>query len=205
MMLKPLLTHIIFDLWDELLYMVIFNVICVCCLVVFPLFPFALFGLFYIAYDIGKGKAVKLSLFFSYAKQTWTLAATWGGINLLVMAILIANLAFYTGIQAQWAVVMRLLILGCIISWAVLQLIALALYPRLVEPGFKMALRNAAAVMGLSPALVFLLTLWIAVVITISVFLPPLAILLSIAAVVIFTNRVVETVVKQAFPEAADS
>lgn len=204
-MLKSLLTHIVFDLWDELLYLVIFNVICVFCMVVFPLFPFALFGLFHIAYDIGKGKAIKFSLFFDYAKRTWKLAATWGGINLLVMAILIANLLFYTGIQAQWAVVMRLLILGCIISWAILQLITLALYPRLVEPGFKMALRNAAAVMGLSPVLVFLLTLWIVVVITISLFLPPLAILLAIAAVVIFTNRVVETVVKQAFPEATDS
>ncbi len=196
-MLMPTLKKAATDLWDELLALVVFNVLCVISLGLLPLAPFALFGLFFTVYDIGQGKAIKLSRFFDYARQTWRLAAVWGGVNLIVGLVLLANLLFYTGIEAQWAVVVRLLILGVIIAWSILQLISLAIYPRLLEPTFPLALRNAAVVMGLSPVSVILLTACIIVLILLSALIPPVFFLIALAALAVLTNRIVEQVVKR--------
>jgi hypothetical protein len=142
------------DVWEEMLYLIIFNAIWfIGALLILPL-PFVTFSLFATVYDVGEGKGIKLGTFFGHGRQVWKPAYIWGGINLVILLLLWINLSFYAGIDAQWAAIVRIVIVAMAIFWTILQLLALALYPRLVEPRFKLALRNAAAILGLQPLVV---------------------------------------------------
>jgi uncharacterized membrane protein YesL len=139
------------DIWDELLHMVLFNVITLFGTILIIPWPFVTFGLFEMVYDIGQGKGIKFTAFFSRAAQVWKQAYIWGGINLGVIIVVLINLNFYGNFAASWASFAQIIMFGFAVFWFALQLIVLPIYPRLEEPGFKLALRNAAVLMGRHP------------------------------------------------------
>jgi len=186
------------DVWDELLYVMIFNVVWLVGAVSIIFWPFVTFGLFCIAKDIGDGKGIKFGNFFSYARQMWKPAYIWGGINLAMFVMLWLNLNFYGDLEAQRATrVAQLLIIALAIFWAILQLIVLGLYPRLVEPSFKLALRNAMVIMARQPLMILVLVVVIALLIVASVILQALIFLLPFSVIAVFTNNIVEAIVSQ--------
>lgn len=185
------------DIWDEMLYLMIFNVIWVVGTVLIIPWPFVTFGLFAIVYDVGQGKGIKFGTFFRYAARVWKQAYIWGGINIAVLIIWLVNLNFYGDISAQWAGGLQIVILGVGIFWFVLQVVALAIYPRLEEPGFKLATRNAAVIFGRYPLPVLALLLVIAVVVAISYFLQVLLLLATVSIIAVVINRMVEAVIKR--------
>lgn len=185
------------DVWDELLYVIVFNVVWLVGAVSIIFWPFVTFGLFSIAKDIGDGKGIKFSNFFSYARQMWKPAYIWGGINLAMFIMLWLNLNFYGGLEAQWAGIAQLLIIALAIFWAILQLIALGLYPRLVEPSFKLALRNAAVIMAHHPMMTLVLLVVIALLVVVSMIVQAIIFLLLFAVIAVFTNNIVEAIVSQ--------
>jgi len=188
------------DIWEEMLYLIVFNVIWLLgSLLIIPL-PFVTFGLFFIVHDIGQGKGIKFSAFFGYARQNWKDAYIWGAINAGILLVLGINLTFYgdiAGTGAQWAFLVRILIVGALILWGVLQLIVLPLYPRLEEPGFRIALRNAAVLLGRHPGPVFMLLVIAVAILVLSVIFPAISFLGSMALIAIVTNRLVEALVEQ--------
>jgi uncharacterized membrane protein YesL len=157
--------------------------------------PYVTFGLFSTAYDIGQAKAIKLNAFFVNAQRIWKLAYIWGGINLGMLIILGININFYTDIAAQWAVFARTLIAGLAVFWGVLQLVVLPLYPRLEEPSFQLALRNAAILVGRHPVVIITLAIIAFVILVISFIFPILFFLLAPATIAIVSNRLVGAMV----------
>ena len=197
MVIWTILKKALLDFWEDMLYLVIFNVAwLVGAMLVIP-YPFMTFGLFYTAYDIGQGKGIKLSTPFKYGKQTWKTAYIWGVINLVVLILFWMNFRFYGGFEAQWAVVLQLFFLALTIFWVILQLITLALYPRLVEPGFKLAIRNAAVIMARHP-LVMLVLLMIIILLTVAtLFITAIAFVALFAFLAVLANSIVDVLVNR--------
>jgi hypothetical protein len=156
------------DIWGELLHIMLFNVVTFLGTILVIPWPFVTFGLFEMVYDIGQGKGIKFTAFFSRAVQVWKQAYIWGLINLGVIIVILININFYGSISASWAAIAQVLMASFAIFWFALQLIVLPLYPRLEEPGFKIALRNAVVLMGRYP-------------------LPTLTMLIIVAAMIIVT------------------
>jgi hypothetical protein len=185
------------DIWDEMLFLIIFNIIWLVGTLLVITWPFVTFGLFYTARDVGEGRGIHFSTFFSYGRSMLKPAYIWGGINLAVIIAVWFNLSFYRAIEASWASMITLFIISLSVCWVVLQLIALALYPRLVEPSFKLALRNAAVIVGRYPLPIFVLLIIVAVLLVVSVLFSALAILISFSIIAVLTNNLVETIVSQ--------
>lgn len=157
-------------LWDESIYLVIYNVLTLIAvlggpfllLLGFPISmlagavllfaaPPALFGMFWLTYQISLGNAVGFGTYFEGVKQHKKAAYIWGGINLVVLITLLLNIFFYQGIAAQWSFWVGTFFVGLLITWVVLQLLTLALYPHMTEPNFKLALRNALSLVAVNP------------------------------------------------------
>lgn len=160
--------------WEEIIYLVIYNIVTLAALLAGPtllvtgvnsqsallvvagivllaLIPPALFGLFWLTYQISLGNAVKFSTYFDGARQHPKPMAVWGGINLLVMVTLISNVIFYQAMTAAWAGFVGLFFYSLLVVWMVLQLLVLAIYPHLEQPGFRMAFRNAMLLVAVNP------------------------------------------------------
>lgn len=185
------------DIWDEMLYLMIFNIIWLIGLVLIIPWPLVTFGLFFTIYDVGEGKGIGLGKFWGYARRNWKQAYLWGGINLAVLLIAGSNLIFYARLEAQWAGFLQMFIIGVSLLWIILQLMTLSFYPRLDQPGLKLALRNAGISMGRYPLLVLFLAFVVVLILALASFFPIVMLLGAISIIAVVTNRVVETVVKK--------
>lgn len=193
------------DIWDELLYLIAFNVIwLVGTLLIIP-WPFVTFGLFFVAHDIGEGKGISFKKFFEYAHQMWKPAYIWGSINLGVLIVLWINLSFYGGIETQWAAAIQIIMLSIGLIWLVLQLVVLPLYPRLEEPGFRLALRNAAIIIGRHPLAILALIILVALILVLSYLFLAVLFLATFAIIAVVSNRMVAAILGRIMQEEAES
>jgi uncharacterized membrane protein YesL len=185
------------DIWEDILYLIIFNVIWFLGSLLIITYPFVTFGLFFTAYDIGQGKSIKFSTFFGHGARTWKQAYIWGGINLGAAVILWININFYANIGTQLATIAQIVFVGIAVFWGILQLVILPLYPRLEEPGFKVALRNAAILAGRYPLAIFVLGIIVAVTGVVSSFFPVYAFLGAVSIIAVVANRMVGAMVEK--------
>ncbi len=185
------------DTWDELLYLVLLNIIwCVGTLLVIP-WPLVTFGLFFTVHDITEGKSVKIRTFIGHARRTWKEAYIWGGVNVAVLAVLGANLAFYGRIAVQWAATLQLLMIALIGLWIILQLVTLPLYPHLEQPGLTIALRNALILIGRYPVVTLVLIIFIGLLALISNLLPAAAFLITFVLIAMLASWLVKLMVRR--------
>lgn len=185
------------DIWDELLHMLIFNAIWLLgSLLILP-WPFLTFGLFFTAYDISQGKAIKLNSLFVRPARFWKQAYLWGGTNLLVAFLFWFNLNFYSNFEARWAATFQIVFVALILLWSIWQLLALPMYPRLEKPGLRLALRNAAIVLGRYPLAVLVVVVIVAALLLIAVLFPLFAFFGAGAFIAVLCNRLVGAVVER--------
>ena len=169
-------------------------------IIAFLPWPFVTFGLFAVAYDIGQGKGIKFRDFFSGAARLWKQAYIWAGINLGLMFVAGVNIVFYNNFGTQWATMALVVVLGLTMFWGVLQLFALAIYPRLEEPSFKLVTRNATILFGRYPLVGLLLAAIVVLIAIVSFFAQLLVLLGTFSMIAIITNRMVEAMIKKALP-----
>jgi uncharacterized membrane protein YesL len=193
----PIIKKSVIDLWDEMLYLVVFNVLWfVGTLLIVP-WPFVTFALFYIARDVTDGKGIKWGKFFQYGRGTWRQAYTWGAFNIIVLGLLVFNILFYARYSAQWAALLQLFFVSLTAFWIVLQLMAVALYPNLVEPSLRLATRNAAILMGRHPLVVVFVLAVIIIVLIIAVLFPALIALIAISYIAVLITVMVDVLVER--------
>lgn len=206
------------DIWDEMLYLMIFNIIWLAStipglllliqgttlpsiifillgLILLLPWPFVTFGLFLTVYDIGEAKGIGFGKFWGYGRHMWRQAYIWGGINLVVFMIAWVNWAFYGRLEAEWAGLAQIFVLAFIIFWVIVQLVALPFYARLEQPGLKLALRNAGVTIGRYPLPVFCLVIVMGLILAISAFFPIVLFLGAFSIIAVVANRVVAAVV----------
>ncbi len=164
--------------WEELFYLVLFNLFTVLSIapgayillssprletpppllvyvpisvILWSAVPYTFFGFFWTVYEISEGKAIRFSIFFAGGKKFLKHAYIWWGINIAVIALLMVNITFYQNLQTTWSIYPLMLFVGLFLTWLLTQLFALTMYPRLIEPGFKMATINALAIIAKQP------------------------------------------------------
>ena len=183
------------DAWDELLLLMVFNFIWVVGTVLVIPFPFVTFSLFYIVKDVGEGRGISFAKYFGYGRKTLKPAYIWGGINLVIYGLAYINLRFYDGFEAQWAELVGLFFGMLLLAWTVIQLVSLPIYPRLVEPSFRLAMRNAAVITGRHTFKIILMIIVIAAILLASSLLPVFLILVSFSVVAVLMNNVIEVII----------
>ena len=174
----PIIKETAVYFWEELFYLVIYNLLTVITIApgVFIFFtssnmdppvpptvyiplsiilmsavPYMLFSFFYIVYEISEGKAIKFLTFFKGGRALIKHAYIWWGINIVALTVIGANIAFYSSLNTTWSVYASMLFSGILIAWLLTQAFALTMYPRLIEPGFKLASRNAMVIIAKHP------------------------------------------------------
>jgi len=183
------------DFWDEIFYLMVLNLVwAIGSLFIIPL-PFFTFGLWYTAHDVSQGKGINFGTFFGYLRQTWKHALIWGAINIGIGLILVLNLNFYTRMGTQWAGAAQIMIIAVALFWSIVQLVALTLYPRLEEPGFRLATRNAGTLVAKYPLPVLALVAIFVLIGLITSIFPALFLLGTISLMAVFANRMVKTIV----------
>jgi uncharacterized membrane protein YesL len=192
------------DFWEEILLLVVFNVIWVIGVMLIIPGPFVTFALFAIVYDVGQGKGISLGKFFRYGWQALKPAYIWGGINFVALIMLVVNINFYASIDASWALWLHAIFIGLVLFWGILQWISLPIYPRLEQPGFKSASRNALVIISRYPLFILTLVAWIAIIGILSSFLQILFILIDVSLVALLTNRLVEAAVRRELQRNAE-
>jgi hypothetical protein len=185
------------DIWEELLNLIVFNLITLAgTLLIFP-WPFVVFGLYEMAYDIGQGKGVKITTFFSRAARVWKPAYVWGGINMAAIIVIAVNLNFYANITATWAGAAQIVMVGMAIFWIMLQLIVLPIYPRLEQPGFKLAVRNATVLVGRYPFPIFIMMVIVTAMVVLMIMMPLFAALGLFSMTAVLSSRMVGAMIKR--------
>jgi hypothetical protein len=185
------------DMWDEMFYVILFNIIWFFGTLLIIPWPLVTFGLFHIAHDIGQGKGIKLSMFWRHLRQTWKQAYIWGGLNLVALLTVWMNVYFYGTIGTEWAGYVQVLFIALFGFWFIWQLIALAFYPRLKEPGFKMATRNAAITIGRYPLLALVFMGMVMLVLALAFMFNILLVVGAMSLLALMSNRLVEAVLKK--------
>ncbi len=192
-----ILKKTVLDMWDELLNMILFNLIWFLGTLLIIFWPFVTFSLFYIVKDVSDGFGIKFSKFFAYGRKTWKLAYVWGLINVAAYFVLLFNIRFYARLDAQWALIVQVLFFSLIVFWTIIQLITAALYPRLEKPGFKLAIRNAAILVGRSPIQSIVLIIEIALLLLLFSFVPALMLIIGFSFIALLVNNTVDVVLKK--------
>ncbi|GAB4440198.1 MAG: hypothetical protein Kow0031_22130 [Anaerolineae bacterium] len=192
------------DLWDEMLYMVLFNLIWFFGTLLILPWPFVTFALYYIAIDVADGKGINWRKFWSYGRQNLKAAYIWGGVNLVALGLMWFNVVFYSRYNADWAQILQLFFLSLMAFWLLLQHVAVVLYPRLVEPDYRLALRNAAILVGKNPVISLVVMLLLGALILVSAFFPALALMMVFSYAAIIIANLVHILLKKelAEPEA---
>lgn len=193
------------DIWDEMLHLLVFNAIWLLgSLLILP-WPYLTFGLFFTAYDISQGKAIKLNSLFVRPARLWKQAYLWGAVNLLAALLFWFNLNFYRNFATSWAATIQIVFVALLLLWSVWQLLALPIYPRLEQPGLRLALRNAAIVLGRYPFAVLMLVVIVTLLLLIAVIFPMFAFFGAGAFIVVLCNRLVGTIVERELERIANS
>jgi hypothetical protein len=87
--------------------------------------------------------------------------------------------------------------LALTLFWLMWQMVAVALYPRLVEPGFKLATRNAAVLIGKNLLIIAPTMLFIVLLLAITAFLPAIGLVLTVSFVVVLLTNMVDVLLKR--------
>ena len=212
--------------WDDLFHLVVFNVLTIITLspgifilqtsvqiqpspsplvygplvvLAWLIVPYMLFSFYWTAYDISEGKAIKFSTFFRGGRQMLKHAYIWWSINVIVVSMLILNLVFYLNLGANWSGYVSMFFFGLTLTWILIQLFALTLYPRLVEPGFRVASRNALALIAGHPIAILFAGILSIAFIVFGLVIPPLGWFGSLAIVVMITNMTTHLIIKDTF------
>ncbi|HRV92592.1 MAG TPA: hypothetical protein P5526_10555 [Anaerolineae bacterium] len=183
------------DIWDEMFKLMVFNIIWVLATLIVLPWPFVTFGLFYTVKDIGEGNGIKFSSPFTYGLQVLKPAYIWAIINLGVFLGIFLNLNFYSTVEASWARFIQIFMLSLMLFWIIIQLVMLAMYPRLTEPSFRLALRNSVIIIARHPGPILALSVGVVLILIISSFIPVLLLLLSISMIMMLVNNVIDSLV----------
>jgi hypothetical protein len=191
------------DFWDELLLLIIFNAIWLLGSLLLLPWPYLTFGLFYTAYQVGQGKAIKFRTFFVGPAPIWKQAYLWGGLNAFLLFVVWFNIRFYGSFNTQWSTVLQILLGAFAIFWVMLQLVALPMYPRLNEPGLKLALRNGVVAMGQFPLATLVLLLIVAAMVVVGSLFPLFAFMGAGSLTAVLANRIVGAIVERSLTRGA--
>lgn len=169
------------DLWDNLLPgAVAYNVFwLLLCLLVVPAGP-ATVALFYVANLMVHRRApVYVSEYFGYVRRFFGVGLRWGVVNLVALAIIVADILLTRQIDSLIGVIGLRFFVGVLLAWILLQIYALPLLFEQEEPSVRLALRNAGVLLLQNPFFSLTLVLLILLVELVSTLLIFVAVMIA--------------------------
>lgn len=169
--------------------------------VLFPL-PYVTFGLFFLAHQVGQRRAISFKTFFIGGKRLWKQAYLWGGVNTLVIIILLGNVKFYTNPASPLGNTPSGAALAGIFGaftllWLAWQLFTLPIYLRLEKPGLRAAFHQSGILLLTKPILCLLVALVASALALSAFFLPALGLLTNFILIALLANRTMIEVLKE--------
>jgi len=185
------------DFWDELFLLVLMNVVTTLLVIPVVTFPPALAGLWSVANRVADGRSVRWSDYFEgfrrYFWKAWGLAL----LNILVAIIVSTNVRFYTPGSAPFEISptsslwIRAFFVGVAFLWLVIQMYPMALLLEQEDQRLRVTWRNAAVLFFANPGFTLVLALLLLIVAVISIFLPLLWFLITLALFAVVCNKAV--------------
>lgn len=213
------------DIWGESFLLILFNVLWVAgsapgflliaygaisrtliflfagIMVLFP-WPFLTFSLFRMAYEVGEGRAIGFRMFFTEGRKNIRQAYIWSAVNLIIMPILLTNITFYSNPASPVGgttigTVISSLFMSITMFWLIVQLFVLTMYPRLEEPGVRIALRQAVQIIGRWPVPVLFVAILAMSLVIVSIFFPILPLLITFSFIAVLANRATAEILQE--------
>ncbi|MBU0702628.1 MAG: DUF624 domain-containing protein [Chloroflexi bacterium] len=185
------------DFWDELFLLTLMNIVTALLAIPVVTLPPALAGLWNAANLAAKGKTISWSDYFGgfrrYFWKAWGLAL----LHVLVIIILLTNIWFYGQedtpfkISATVRVWIQAFFVVAGALWMLYQMYPLAMLLEQEDQRLRMTLRNAAIVFIANPTFSIVLGLLLLVVTAVSVLLPMLWFLITLALFAVVCNKAV--------------
>lgn len=185
------------DVWEELFMLALMNLVTTLLLVPVVTFPPAMAGLWNVSNIVANGKSIAWSDYFGAFKRLFGKAWALAGINIGVIVTLVLNIWFYQpgrpplNLGDTASLMIRAFWTSLLVIWAFLQMYPLALLMEQEDQRVRLALRNALVLLAANPGFSLLLGLILVVLIAVSVLIPALLALISLAVVAVACNKAV--------------
>jgi uncharacterized membrane protein YesL len=153
-------------------------------------FP-ATFGLFYAGREAARKRDVGIGDFVKGFREYFFRAWQWGLVNVVAAVLFYANILFYSQVGEAWSFALLYLSLFLALLWALVQLYAI---PYLMEqeiPHLRVAYKNAAFTLLASPIYTFVLLLFVALLVGLTLWQPALLIAGFAPLIAIVANHAV--------------
>jgi len=204
--------------WDDSISLIVFNFICFLSLLPALLFfsvtnatasvvtsiintvlflpsVFFIFALYHVLFDCRRSIVISFRSFFGYIGSTWKQALIFGVINVFMALMVGWNLRFYAQFHEAWAGIVQAIFVSVTMIWVILQITMLPLYPRLTDPSFKLALRNAGALFAGYILPVLVMAVWTVLFIFLTIMFQALGMLFSFIFIAALSEGVVGEIV----------
>lgn len=179
------------DIWDDILPLGVMNVITLLLQVTVVLGPPALAALHAMSNKVANGFAIKSEQYFgmlrAYFVKSWLFALP----GLIVNGLILWNVSFYGGFDAEWAVWVQGAWLAGLLFWNAIQFYMFPFMIAQEDKRWRIALRNSALVAGANPLYTFVLLLTGVLLTGLSLFLLPLFFFLGLAVWTMLANTAV--------------
>ncbi len=177
--------------WNDWVNQVLANLAALLCSMTIILAPAALLGIFQETQDLSSGVRTGIAGFWQGFKRYFWHSLLWGSINLLVIAIVVGNIWFYSSIQSVWAPLLVVLFIILALFWFMVQFYTLGYLFEQEEKSVFLAWRNGFLTILAAPVFTLVLGFFALLISVISLGLvlplivgtPSLIALLSLLAV----------------------
>jgi uncharacterized membrane protein YesL len=185
------------DVWEELFMLALMNLVTALLLIPVVTFPPALAGLWSVSNIAAQGKSIEWSDYFGAFKRYFGKAWALAGINILVIATLALNIWFYQAgrpplnLNNTWSLMIQAFWTSLLVIWVFLQLYPMALLIEQEDQRIRLALRNALILLATNPGFSLFFGIIMLLVLAVSVVIPALLALISLAIVGVACNKAV--------------
>ena len=159
------------DWWDDWINMALINLVWLLCWVTIVLGPPATFGLYYVTNQLAHGQSLGLRGLLEGARRYLRKSWLWMLLNLLVAAVVGANVWFYAQFDADWAAIVRPFPLFLGLVWLIVQFYALPYLMEQEKESLRLALRNGLFTLLAAPGYTVVVAGLAALIVVLSVWL----------------------------------
>ncbi|MHB1295812.1 MAG: YesL family protein [Anaerolineae bacterium] len=181
------------DTWEELFSIAIVNLVWLFASFTVVLFPVVTAGMYYVCNRVAHGKTFHFSDFVDGIKKFWWRSLLWFLANIVVIALFIVNIYFYSSFEGSWVVVIGGLWLALLVFWLSMQIYFWPLMVEQTEIKMIRAWRNAAFLILANPFFAFFIVTFSVVLFAASAALTLPLIFVGMAVVAILANNAVLT------------
>ncbi len=182
--------------WSDWGNQVVVSLVAILLSLTVVLLPAALFGIYQETLDLSHRDRTGLIGFWKGFKQYFLKSLGWGGINLVVILVLVTNVWFYYNSQLESAPVLTILTILTGVLWIVWQFYSLACYFLQDEKTFKQAWRNGFVIILKQPIYAAIISLVMLALLVLSFYVYIPLVLGSIPLMTILSLKAVQATIK---------